>query len=360
MSCKSNLIAFLGTIALLVCLPALGVASSLTRDEKAAIQFIFATDEETNRGFFFYAPDEDLSQEERKQEDLYYKQDKEVASFLYRKAEEYAKTNKDFANEVELQDLKEDLSLSLITLDNDHVLVNVRTSTKAYNVQASTKVYNSGYGFMFLIDRNNPDWVPLRLEQWRDGKLINSYRTGDVEGISPASFSVFNYPKNSERDFDDKGILDTYIIKAGKFKLIKASETVPWGRLMEYNFRTELKQLIKEGKISGKVVYIGPHIELTYKTFAPKGKKDLTNVLNWKPMYVVRASKSHFYNDTYEFLKTHDFLTRGDVVYVTKLKYKWAEAHFLDPQTNQPTSGWVKLDDLETLDQGGGLENDEG
>ncbi len=309
------------------------MATNQTKDDRSIVNYLF---EESNKP-------EEYSQEHLNQ----------IAAFAYEKALNYAKHNKQFAKDEQLPSLKEWLeeveerysivniglegAVSLIKLDNNHVLVYLQTTFPAVG-------YAQG-GILFLINKTKPDWTPLQLDHWEDDKKIRSYSVNNLN-YEPPKFSTFM--RNGEGGYYSPGIEDQYLFNNGSIKHIRSFHTIHDERLSEGNEEEVLMDLIAKGELSDKVYYVDEHVAKMYNQFSGKDPEDLNKRENWNNIYCIKANRAYFHNQPNDTKRNDLFVIRGDVIYISEIKGAWGMAHYLD-LNNKATYGWIRLRDVMKL-----------
>jgi hypothetical protein len=260
-----------------------------------------------------------------------------IGDFLYKKAREYARQNKEFSDSISLEskyDKKKD-SFDIIQLDENEYLIHLTLNN--YEIRESV--------CLFLINPARPNWTPLLLEVGAQGESRKSYSF--ISHSMKYSGPLLSTLRWSRR-YDGENFFNMYVFKEGVFKLILSEETTIDEKKAEgINLAAETTDI--EEHLKTTVHYIAHDITQLYAKFAPKEDGGLEKSDNWEKIFFVKPSKTYFYEQPNEKTKQASYITRGDAVYIRETKEAWALANYLDPKSTQVTTGWVKKDDLENL-----------
>lgn len=262
----------------------------------------------------------------------------EIKNFIRQKVKQIAATNKQFADDILLDQIDSADEFQFQPIDNNHILIIVPTYLHAY--QAS--------GCLFVVHKTTGDWQPVMVQTVvaDEQKTTGSY-SFITDGISYSSPILHVWARGAGW-YGGIGTEYKYLFQNGSFNLI---------RMVNHEMTEEgMKRLDKNPEASPddfiipEIKPVDKAIIKLYEMNAPKGAPSLSKIEGWKRIFFVSKDKSYFFEQPDEKTQKKSYLVNGDAVYVDKIQGTWANVKYNNATTHQKTDGWMKLECLMNLD----------
>jgi hypothetical protein len=265
---------------------------------------------------------------------------KQITKLALKKAKDMAASNPDIAKDIMFEEGGEEaerkVDISLISLDDNNILLTLSTCLHAYQTS----------GCLFLINKNKADWTLLNFLAFDGDKMIPLYSCI----IDNISYDTPELSLNTRGAGYYAGVKTSvsYVFRDGAFQYIRCHDSRLDEKKLE-GVNTRGEDFDYGEYMKGKVVSWNKDIGNLFQKFTSKDSNDLKNNKNWQNIYFVKISKAYFHEQPDDKAKQASYLISGDAVYVSEKKGNWVFANYLDSKTQKTSSGWIRLEDVTYL-----------